>query len=135
MKPSHEKALRAALRVTMFGVLGTGALACGSGTPKVASSSAPLEASAAKVELTSEGDCKQALAAAFPDGDKEFYEREHKAKRAPTAATDTQLTACCEAHGGTFATEDYRQLGCCSLKYDGMHCTPWGPPMPVALVA
>ena len=131
MKPSHEKALRAALRVTMFGVLGTGAVGCGSGPAKVAPSASPL--TAAKVELTSEGDCKKALAEAFPDGDKDFFEFEHKAKRAPTATTDGQLTACCEAHGGTFSTDDYRQLGCCSLKYDGMHCTPWGPPMPVAL--
>ncbi len=132
LKPAHEKALRATLRVTLFAALG----ACGGGTP--AHSTAPPSnkgTANAPARPTTDAECRAALTEAFPNGDPKWYQGDHGTARVATGTSDADLVACCDSLSKTASTEDYRQLGCCSTKFDGPHCTPWGPPMPPAMRA
>jgi hypothetical protein len=131
LKQAHQKALRATLRLTLFGALG----ACGGGGTAATKpvSNTPPPGETRNVTPESEADCRAALTAAFPNGDDKWFDPNQKTQRAPTDVPDEALASCCERHAATFGTEAYRDLGCCSTKWEGMHCTPWGPPMPPAM--
>jgi hypothetical protein len=137
LRPAHEKALRATLRVTLFGVL----TACGGGSGGGATktneppSNNPTPPAMGKPSPQSEAECRDALKAAWPNGDPKFYDPDEGTPRVATDVSDADLAACCERHQAKLSTDDYRDLGCCSAKWEGGHCTPWGPPMPPAMRA
>jgi hypothetical protein len=144
LKAAHQKALQATLRVALCGTLA----ACGGGAKSKGSpptthpapvsspsSDATSIAPIKKTEPATEAECRSALAAAYPNGDAQWYDPNNHTPRTATPVSDSALAACCEHQVDVFSTSDYRKLGCCAAHFNGGHCTPWGPPMPPALVA
>jgi hypothetical protein len=138
LRPAHEKALKATLRVTLFAALGAcgGGGTAGSGGKPITNEPTPdaPPAATAPAGPTSEDECKAALKAAYPDGDKNWYDPNKPTPRAQTAVSDADLKRCCdELRAKDFPTEDYRDIGCCAASWESAKCTPWGPPMPPAM--
>jgi hypothetical protein len=122
-RETHERALLAAARVDFAAA----AVGCGNqaeAPPKSAGGET-------KTEPKSEPSCKQLLHEAFPNGDPDWYGR----GRGEGMRKDAKLTTCCEqmaSRTDVDATELLRTSGCCHVSdwNQGIHCTPWGPPMP-----
>jgi hypothetical protein len=76
------------------------------------------------------------LADAFPNGDPSWYDPTRPTARVHTTASEAQLAGCCQQLGSAASVgdmrtlEEFRTLGCCSIKFEPGHCTPWGPPTP-----
>ena len=132
LRPAHQRALRATLRVTMVGALGAAA-GCGSGPAPATPSNTT---GAAHTAPATADECRAALDAAFPDGDPNWFSPGKESVRVATGDSDAELAACCAQHEAAFTVEEYRDLGCCTVRTaQPMHCTPWGPPMPPAMPA
>ena len=136
LKPAHQQALRATLRVTLFAALG----ACGGGGKSSATNTTTTNptntgTASAPAHPTSDAECRTALKEAFPNGDPNWPNPQNPTPREKTAVSDADLQACCDGIAQAGSTEDYRSLGCCSVKDNGVHCTPWGPPTPPAMRA
>jgi len=136
LKASHQRALRVTWRVTLMGALaGCSGGGKSAGPGPAAKPSAPAVAAPAG-DPTSEADCRSALAAAYPQGDANWFSDDNPTPRTATPVSDAALASCCQRHSALLSTPDYRKLGCCSAAtWDAGHCTPWGPPMPPAMPA
>lgn len=136
LKAAHQRALSATLRVTLMGTLAAGCGSSGSGGAPHSSKPSPTPSvSTAAADPSTEAECRTALSAAYPNGDDNWYQPQNPTPRKETEVSTAALVSCCEKHAGTLGDQDYRSLGCCSAKFDGAHCTPWGPPMPPAMPA
>ena len=96
--------------------------------------------------------CKDGLTSlkeAFPTGDKRWYT--HMTPD-PKLVGDKDVTQCCESMVKSTTTSlakigKFRDIGCCAADYSaaqkanpnespvGSACTPWGPPVPPAMIA
>ncbi|MCC6996572.1 MAG: hypothetical protein IT370_18310 [Deltaproteobacteria bacterium] len=138
LKAAHQRALGATLRVTLMGTLAAGCGGSGSGGAPHSTKPSPtpaVSAAAAAADPSTEAECRTALGAAYPNGDDSWYEPQNPTPRKETEVSTAALVSCCERHADALGTQDYRTLGCCSARFDGAHCTPWGPPMPPAMPA
>ena len=97
--------------------------------------------------------CKKGLAKlkeVFPTGDKSFW---NHLKVDPALKGNADVTACCESivksssdSANLSKIQKFRTAGCCAADYTAESgtpngnaaagaCTPWGPPVPPAMVA
>ena len=147
-RDTYERALKSAAQIAFLSfIAGCGAApAEGAETQSDESANTASDALAGKScggnTPTTDKSCKDAIKAAYPNGDPDWFGQ--GTPRKPTSTTDAQLAKCCEQvyfkNGQqNIGTPDMRNSGCCTVLRNshstvlGLACTPWGPPMPVAM--
>jgi hypothetical protein len=149
-RDTYERALKAAAQIAFLSlVAGCGGATQGEGSETLTGEGAAenqaealaKKASSCPSTRPTDKSCRAAIKAAYPNGDPDWYGE--GTPRKPTSTSDAALAACCEQvffkNGTNGGDPDLHDSGCCTvLKLShssvvGIACTPWGPPMPVAM--
>jgi hypothetical protein len=148
-RDTYERALKSAAQIAFLSFIA----GCGSATQGEASEAQTEEGATAGSEALakhtscvhdprlSDKSCRAAIQGAYPNGDPDWYGQ--GTPRTPTPTSDATLAKCCEQlffkNGSNDGTPELHNSGCCTIlklaqsSVVGVACTPWGPPMPVAM--